>query len=64
MSVRVTNTGSVAGDEVVQLYTHQQTSRVKQPVKQLRGFQRVHLAPGESKVDGSRSGLRTWPCGT
>ncbi|WP_371780724.1 glycoside hydrolase family 3 C-terminal domain-containing protein [Streptosporangium subroseum] len=50
VSVRVTNTGSVAGDEVVQLYTHQRTSRVKQPVKQLRGFQRVHLAPGESKV--------------
>ncbi|GAA4226352.1 hypothetical protein FHR32_004071 [Streptosporangium album] len=33
-----------------QLYTHQHKSRVKQPVKQLRGFQRVHLAPGESKV--------------
>ncbi|MEV6863505.1 glycoside hydrolase family 3 C-terminal domain-containing protein [Streptosporangium subroseum] len=57
VSVRVTNTGSVAGDEVVQLYTHQQTSRVKQPVKQLRGFQRVHLAPGESKV--VRLSLRT-----
>ncbi|MFC7645077.1 fibronectin type III-like domain-contianing protein [Streptosporangium lutulentum] len=57
MSVRVTNTGSVAGDEVVQLYTHQHTSRVKQPVKQLRGFQRVHLAPGESKV--VRLSLRT-----
>ncbi|MFJ2031519.1 glycoside hydrolase family 3 C-terminal domain-containing protein [Streptosporangium sp. NPDC087985] len=50
VSVRVTNTGSRAGDEVVQLYTHQHKSRVKQPVKQLRGFQRVHLAPGESKV--------------
>ncbi|MDP9846593.1 glycoside hydrolase family 3 protein [Streptosporangium lutulentum] len=57
VSVRVTNTGSVAGDEVVQLYTHQHTSRVKQPVKQLRGFQRVHLAPGESKV--VRLSLRT-----
>ncbi|WP_433251997.1 glycoside hydrolase family 3 C-terminal domain-containing protein [Streptosporangium sp. CA-135522] len=50
VSVRVTNTGSRAGDEVVQLYTHQHESRVKQPVKQLRGFQRVHLAPGESKT--------------
>ncbi|AWS40754.1 glycoside hydrolase family 3 protein [Streptosporangium sp. 'caverna'] len=57
VSVRVTNTGPVAGDEVVQLYTHQRTSRVKQPVKQLRGFQRVHLAPGESKV--VRLSLRT-----
>ncbi|WP_326820070.1 glycoside hydrolase family 3 protein [Streptosporangium sp. NBC_01756] len=50
VSVRVTNTGSRAGDEVVQLYTHQHSSRVEQPVRQLRGFQRVHLAPGESKV--------------
>ncbi|MEU8035165.1 glycoside hydrolase family 3 C-terminal domain-containing protein [Streptosporangium sp. NPDC049078] len=50
VSVKVTNTGSRAGDEVVQLYTHQHTSRVEQPVRQLRGFQRVRLAPGESKV--------------
>ncbi|MET8049648.1 glycoside hydrolase family 3 C-terminal domain-containing protein [Streptosporangium sp. NPDC005286] len=50
VSVKVTNTGSRAGDEVVQLYTHQHASRVEQPVKQLRGFQRVRLAPGESKT--------------
>ncbi|GAA0844529.1 glycoside hydrolase family 3 C-terminal domain-containing protein [Streptosporangium amethystogenes subsp. fukuiense] len=50
VSVKVTNTGSRAGDEVVQLYTHQHASRVEQPVKQLRGFQRVSLAPGESKT--------------
>jgi beta-glucosidase len=49
VSVDVTNTGSRAGDEVVQLYTHAQRSRVKQPVKQLRGFQRVHLAPGQRR---------------
>ncbi|GAA3465648.1 glycoside hydrolase family 3 protein [Nonomuraea roseola] len=49
VSVRVTNTGSRAGDEVVQLYTHQQRSRVVQPVKQLRGFQRLSLRPGESR---------------
>ncbi|GAA0364813.1 glycoside hydrolase family 3 protein [Microbispora corallina] len=48
VSVKVTNTGSRAGDEVVQLYTHQRTSRVKQPVRQLRAFQRVSLAPGRT----------------
>ncbi|GGK99944.1 beta-glucosidase [Sphaerisporangium melleum] len=49
-TVKVTNTGRRAGDEVVQLYTHQRTSRVTQPVKQLRAFQRVHLAPGQTKA--------------
>jgi beta-glucosidase len=43
----VVNTGDREGDEVVQLYTRQQASRVKQPVRQLRGFRRVRLAPGE-----------------
>jgi beta-glucosidase len=50
VSVDVTNTGRRAGDEVVQLYTHQRTSRDKVPVKQLRGFQRVHLAPGQTRT--------------
>ncbi|MET7397462.1 glycoside hydrolase family 3 C-terminal domain-containing protein [Dactylosporangium sp. NPDC005572] len=49
VSVDVTNTGARAGDEVVQLYTHQRTSRVEQPLKQLRGFQKVHLAPGQTR---------------
>jgi beta-glucosidase len=49
-SVDVRNTGARAADEVVQLYTHQRTSRVKQPVKQLRTFGRVHLAPGQTKT--------------
>jgi beta-glucosidase len=48
ISVKVTNTGSRAGDEVVQLYTRQHASRVKQPERQLRGFQRVSLAPKAS----------------
>ena len=48
VSIVVTNTGPRSSDEVVQLYTRQQSSRVKQPLRQLRGFQRVHLAPGES----------------
>ncbi len=46
--VDVTNTGGRAGDEVVQLYTHQRTSREKQPLRALRGFQRVHLDPGQT----------------
>jgi beta-glucosidase len=44
----VTNTGTRAGSEVAQLYTHQQRSRVKQPLRQLRGFHRLTLLPGES----------------
>ncbi|MEW9546935.1 glycoside hydrolase family 3 C-terminal domain-containing protein [Nonomuraea sp. NPDC050783] len=50
VSVKVTNTGRARGDEVVQLYTHQRESRFVQPVKQLRGFQRVTLNPGESRT--------------
>ncbi|ELZ05978.1 glycoside hydrolase family 3 protein [Natrialba asiatica] len=47
VSVRVTNTGSVDADEVVQVYTRQHRSRTLQPERVLRGFERVHLAPGE-----------------
>ncbi len=50
VSVEVTNTGARAGDEVVQLYTHQRTSRDKEPFKQLHGFQRVTLAPGQTRT--------------
>jgi beta-glucosidase len=50
VSVDVTNTGTRAGDEVVQLYTHQRSSRDKEPVKALRGFQRATLAPGQTKT--------------
>jgi beta-glucosidase len=49
-SVTVTNTGTRAGDEVVQLYVHDVIASVTRPVKQLRAFQRVSLKPGESKV--------------
>ncbi|MEV6305922.1 glycoside hydrolase family 3 C-terminal domain-containing protein [Actinoplanes sp. NPDC051861] len=50
VSLTVTNTGKRAGDEVVQLYTHQRTSRDATPTKQLRGFQKVALKPGQSKT--------------
>ncbi|HWS39114.1 MAG TPA: glycoside hydrolase family 3 C-terminal domain-containing protein [Actinoplanes sp.] len=46
--VTVTNTGRRAGDEVVQLYTHQRTSRDTTAIRQLRGFDKVHLRPGQS----------------
>ena len=49
VSVNVTNTGKRAGDEVVQLYIHDVVATVTRPVKELRGFARIHLAPGESK---------------
>jgi beta-glucosidase len=45
----VTNTGKVAGDEVVQLYLHDPVASISQPVRRLRGFERVTLAPGESR---------------
>ncbi|GAA5191873.1 glycoside hydrolase family 3 N-terminal domain-containing protein [Rugosimonospora acidiphila] len=48
VSVRVTNTGSVAGDDVVQLYGHDLVGSVTRPVAQLLGYRRVHLAPGRS----------------
>jgi beta-glucosidase len=50
VSVDVKNTGKVAGDEVVQLYLHDVVSSVTRPIKELKGFKRVTLAPGESKT--------------
>lgn len=45
----VENTGPVAGDEVVQLYVRDELATVAQPVTALKGFQRVHLLPGETR---------------
>ena len=50
VSVTVTNTGTNAGDEVVQLYLRDCVSTVTTPLKALKGFKRVHLAPGESQT--------------
>lgn len=50
VEVDVTNTGSVPGDEVVQLYIHQRVSSVTRPVKELKDFARIHLEPGETKT--------------
>ncbi len=46
VSVTVTNTGIHAGDEVVQLYVGQASGSSARPVRELKGFQRIHLAPG------------------
>jgi beta-glucosidase len=50
VTVDVTNTGMRAGDEVVQLYVHDVVSSVTRPVKELAGFERVTLRPGEKKT--------------
>ena len=46
----VENTGEYKGDEVVQLYLHDEKSSVTTYVKVLRGFERIHLEPGEEKA--------------
>ena len=50
MSVKVTNTGSRSGDEVVQLYLRDDVSSLVRPVMELRGFRRITLAPGASQT--------------
>jgi len=49
VSVEVANTGAVAGEEVVQLYAGCEGSRVERPLKELKGFCRVRLEPGEAR---------------
>ncbi len=50
VSVTVTNTGDVTADEVVQLYVRDRVSSVTRPVRELKGFLRVSLKPGESRL--------------
>ena len=50
VKVRVTNSGSVAGAEVVQVYVKDEQAAVKRPEKELKGFQKVFLKPGEAKT--------------
>jgi beta-glucosidase len=50
VSVDVRNAGSRAGDEVVQLYVSYPASKIARPVKELRGFRRVPLGPGETRT--------------
>jgi beta-glucosidase len=50
VSATIANTGSVVGDDVVQLYIHESDTSILQPVRKLAGFQRVSLAPGQSRT--------------
>jgi beta-glucosidase len=50
VTFNVTNTGPIAGKEIVQLYVRDVESTVFRPQKELKGFAKVHLAPGESQV--------------
>jgi beta-glucosidase len=50
VSVDVTNTGNRPGDAVAQLYIHQRAGSASRPVRQLKGFQRIALAPGEKQT--------------
>ena len=49
VSLTVTNTGKVKGKEVIQLYVADKESSVQRPVKELKAFDKIELAPGESK---------------
>jgi len=63
VTAEVTNTGRVAGDEVVQLYIHQKHGSDSRPMRELKGFERITLQPGETKRVAFRLGadeLRYW----
>jgi beta-glucosidase len=49
-SVDVTNTGARAGEEVVQLYIQDEVASIARPVKELRGFEKIRLGPGERRT--------------
>jgi beta-glucosidase len=50
VSVDVTDTGSVPGDEVAQIYIHQRYGSASRPVRELKGFERIALLPGETRT--------------
>ncbi|MGM9482100.1 beta-glucosidase BglX [Roseateles sp. NT4] len=63
VSVKVRNTGAVAGDEVVQLYIHQRAGSAARPQRELKGFQRVNLQPGAEQTVSftlGREELKFW----
>ena len=49
VSVKVTNTGKYKGEEVVQLYLRDIVGSIARPMKELKGFEKIELSPGESK---------------
>jgi beta-glucosidase len=48
--IDVENPGAIAGDEVVQLYTHQRSGSASRPRRELKGFTRLHLGAGEKRT--------------
>jgi beta-glucosidase len=60
VSVDVANAGSRDGDEVVEVYVHQQKCSVKQPIKQLKAFERIHLKKGQRQTVTLPLAVRDW----
>ncbi len=58
VSVDVTNTGDRAGDEVAQVYIHQRYGLDSRPMRELKGFERVTLMPGETKTLNFKLGAK------
>ncbi len=50
VSVDITNTGNIEGKEIVQLYIHDLTNAIRRPIKELKGYDKVSLKPGETKT--------------
>ena len=50
VSARITNSGSRAAEEVVQLYTHDRVASITRPVREMKAFKKIKLAPGQSEV--------------
>jgi beta-glucosidase len=66
VEVTVTNTGKIQGDEVVQMYIHDEVSSLTRPLLELKGFARITLNPGESKqvrMPITRRSLEFWKAG-
>lgn len=67
ISAEVTNTGKTAGEEVVQLYLHRRLASVQRPVRELKGFKRISLKPGEKRTVSftlTNDDLRYWNAAT
>ncbi|MEJ2667570.1 MAG: glycoside hydrolase family 3 C-terminal domain-containing protein [Deinococcales bacterium] len=60
VSFSLTNTGAVAGSEVAQLYVHDAVSRLRRPPKELKGFAKVSLEPGETQRVTLRLDMRSF----
>lgn len=60
ISADITNTGAVTGKEIVQLYVSDEESTVIRPIKELKGFEKIELAPGETKTVTFRLNARAF----